>query len=97
MHSTDISDWNIDFIDTGLSSTIGERLMRVRPYVEDEEMFLANYADTLTDAPLDEMIDVFRAARRDRQHAGRAAGVDPPRGGDRRRRVRSPACARSAS
>jgi glucose-1-phosphate cytidylyltransferase len=62
MHSTDISDWNIDFVDTGLSSTIGERLMRVRSYVEDEEMFLANYADTLTDAPLDEMVDRFRGS-----------------------------------
>ena len=28
--STDITDWNITFIDTGLSATIGERLMRVR-------------------------------------------------------------------
>jgi glucose-1-phosphate cytidylyltransferase len=62
MHSTDISDWNIAFIDTGLSSTIGERLMRVRRYVEDEEIFLANYADTLTDARLDEMIEMFRAS-----------------------------------
>jgi len=62
MHSTDISDWNIAFIDTGLSSSIGERLIRVREYVQDEEIFLANYADTLTDAPLDQMIDVFRAS-----------------------------------
>jgi glucose-1-phosphate cytidylyltransferase len=62
MHSTDISDWNIAFIDTGLSSSIGERLIRVREYVQDDEIFLANYADTLTDAPLDQMIDVFRAS-----------------------------------
>jgi glucose-1-phosphate cytidylyltransferase len=62
MHSTDIADWNIAFIDTGLSSMIGERLMRVREHVEGEEMFLANYADTLTDAPLDEMIEAFRAS-----------------------------------
>ena len=60
MHSTDITDWNVTFIDTGLGSSIGERLMRVRPHVEHEEMFLANYADTLTDAPLDELINVFR-------------------------------------
>ncbi|MDT5033567.1 MAG: glucose-phosphate cytidylyltransferase [Actinoplanes sp.] len=59
MHSTDITDWNISFIDTGLHSTIGERLMRVRPLVQDEEVFLANYADTLTDAPLDRLIDRF--------------------------------------
>ena len=30
--------------------------MRVRKHLEDEEMFLANYADTLTDAPLPDMI-----------------------------------------
>jgi len=61
MHSTDITDWNISFIDTGLRSSIGERLMRVRSLVEDEEMFLANYADTLTDARLDQLIDRFRS------------------------------------
>lgn len=59
LHSTDITDWNVTFIDTGLNATIGERLMRVRPHVAGEEMFLANYADTLTDAPLDEMIAQF--------------------------------------
>jgi glucose-1-phosphate cytidylyltransferase len=60
MHSTDITNWKISFIDTGLHSSIGERLMRVRALVENEEMFLANYADTLTDAPLDQLIDRFR-------------------------------------
>ena len=62
MHSTDITDWNISFIDTGLHSTIGERLLRVRPLVENEEMFLANYADTLTDAPLDQLVERFSRA-----------------------------------
>jgi len=59
LHSTDIDDWNISFIDTGLNSSIGERLMRVRHLVQDEEMFLANYADTLTDAPLDKLVERF--------------------------------------
>jgi glucose-1-phosphate cytidylyltransferase len=62
MHSTDITDWNISFIDTGLRSSIGERLMRVRSLVDQEEIFLANYADTLTDAPLDGLIERFRNA-----------------------------------
>jgi glucose-1-phosphate cytidylyltransferase len=62
MHSTDITDWNVSFIDTGLHSTIGERLMRVRALVENEEMFLANYADTLTDAPLDQLVDRFQGS-----------------------------------
>ena len=59
LHSSDITDWSVTFIDTGLKSSIGERLMRVRSYVQGEEMFLANYADTLTDAPLDELIAGF--------------------------------------
>lgn len=56
---TDISDWRITFVDTGLHSEIGERLRRVRRFVEGEEMFLANYADVLTDMPLNDMVDRF--------------------------------------
>jgi glucose-1-phosphate cytidylyltransferase len=62
LFSTDISDWNITFIDTGLHASIGERLMRVRQHVEGDEMFLANYADTLTDAPMNEIIERFAAS-----------------------------------
>ncbi|MEU0541695.1 glucose-1-phosphate cytidylyltransferase [Nocardia sp. NPDC005978] len=57
---SDISDWTITFVDTGVESAIGERLRRVRPHLEGEEYFLANYSDVLTDAPLDEMIEQFR-------------------------------------
>ena len=59
---SDIKDWTITFAHTGLDSPIGERLRRVRKHVEGEEMFLANYADVLTNAPLDSMIDRFRAS-----------------------------------
>jgi len=31
-----------------------------RHFVQDEEIFLANYTDGLTDAPLAEMIDCFK-------------------------------------
>lgn len=60
--SSDISDWEINFIDTGLKSPIGERLRRVRHLLDGEEMFLANYADVLTDAPLDVMVERFAAS-----------------------------------
>ena len=58
---SDIADWRITFADTGLDTTIGERLRRVRHLLEGEEIFLANYGDTLTDAPLDELVETFRA------------------------------------
>jgi glucose-1-phosphate cytidylyltransferase len=59
---TDISDWSITFVDTGQESAIGERLRRVRPHLEGDEYFLANYADVLTDAPMDDVIDQFKAS-----------------------------------
>ena len=43
--SSDLDDWRITFVDTGLHSNIGQRLMRVRKYLEGEKMFLANYSD----------------------------------------------------
>jgi len=63
LFSTDISDWRITFVDTGLNSPIGERLRRVRRFVEDEPMFMANYADVLTDAPLPDIIERFAASQ----------------------------------
>ena len=48
--STDISDWSISFVQTGIDSPIGERLRRVRDHLDGDEVFLANYADVLTDA-----------------------------------------------
>ena len=57
----DIEDWRITFVDTGLRSNIGERLRRVRKFVEGDEMFLANYADGVSDLPLDGYVESFRA------------------------------------
>ncbi|MEO6600210.1 MAG: sugar phosphate nucleotidyltransferase [Polyangiaceae bacterium] len=59
--SRDIDDWRITFVDTGLKSNIGERLRRVRSYVGDDEMFLANYADGLSDLDLEKYIEQFRS------------------------------------
>lgn len=59
--SSDISDWRISFIDTGIDTPIGERLRRVRPFLEDDPEFLANYGDVLTDAPLNDIIGEFLA------------------------------------
>jgi glucose-1-phosphate cytidylyltransferase len=58
---SDISDWKITFIDTGMDTSIGERLRRVRPHLEDDEVFLANYGDVLTDAPMNDIITDFLA------------------------------------
>jgi glucose-1-phosphate cytidylyltransferase len=59
LENNDIEDWKITFVDTGLHSNIGQRLLAARKYLDDDEMFLANYADGLTDLPLTEMIETF--------------------------------------
>jgi glucose-1-phosphate cytidylyltransferase len=58
--ASDIHDWKITFVDTGLSSNIGTRLQAARPFLEGEEMFLANYSDGVSDLPLSDMIEHFR-------------------------------------
>jgi glucose-1-phosphate cytidylyltransferase len=63
LFSTDISDWRVTFVDTGLSSPIGERLRRVRRFVDDQPMFLANYADVLTNASLPDIIERFSRSK----------------------------------
>lgn len=57
---SDLADWRITMVDTGLKSNIGQRLKKVEKYLKDEEMFLANYADGLTDYPLPALIKKFK-------------------------------------
>lgn len=58
--NSDINDWKITFVDTGINSNIGMRLLQVKEYLAGEEMFLANYSDGLTDMHLPSMIDWFK-------------------------------------
>jgi glucose-1-phosphate cytidylyltransferase len=59
---SDISEWRISFVDTGIETSIGERLRRVRHLLDDDDVFLANYGDVLTDAPMDRIVDDFLAS-----------------------------------
>jgi glucose-1-phosphate cytidylyltransferase len=52
----DIDDWRITFVDTGASSSIGERLLAVRRHLAGEDVFLANYSDGVTDLDLNRYI-----------------------------------------
>jgi glucose-1-phosphate cytidylyltransferase len=59
LYNSDISDWTITFVDTGLHSNIGQRLKAVERYLENEDVFMANYSDGLSDLHLPEYIDYF--------------------------------------
>lgn len=58
--ASDIHDWKITFVETGLTSNIGQRLKAVEHIVGNEPEFLANYSDGLTDLSLETQIDHFR-------------------------------------
>jgi glucose-1-phosphate cytidylyltransferase len=64
LFNSDIHDWKITFADTGTTSNIGQRLKAAEPYLEGEEVFLANYSDGLTDLCLPEYIQHFHDQRR---------------------------------
>ncbi len=57
----DIDDWEIQFAETGLHSNLGQRLLAVRDYIGSDEMFLANYADSLSDLDLNGFVGKFKS------------------------------------
>jgi glucose-1-phosphate cytidylyltransferase len=57
--SQDIDDWQITFVDTGLTANVGQRLKAVENHLNDEDVFLANYSDGLSDVPLPKVIETF--------------------------------------
>ena len=61
--NSDIHDWKITFVDTGMQSNIGQRLKAVESHLEGEDEFLANYADGLSDIHLPDAIDSFRKSK----------------------------------
>jgi len=61
--NSDIHDWKITFVDTGIQSNIGQRLKAVAHHLAGEEEFLANYTDGLSDVPLPDVIESFRTRK----------------------------------
>lgn len=59
LYNNDIEDWTITFVDTGLNTNIGQRLAAIKPYLGNDNVFLANYADGLSDLDLNIYLDHF--------------------------------------
>lgn len=58
-----VDEWGdvltVSLVDTGPLTSIGQRLKAVQRYVAGEPVFLANYADGLSDAPLPDIVRVL--------------------------------------
>lgn len=59
LKNRDIHDWKITFVDTGQLASVGERLVQVRELLADDEVFLANYSDALSDLHLPNLLHDF--------------------------------------
>jgi glucose-1-phosphate cytidylyltransferase len=59
--------WEIEFLETGLDASIGERFAAAREAI-DEDVFLTSYGDTLTDADLPTLI-------RNREESGKLGSL----------------------
>ncbi len=59
LFNSDIDDWKITFVDTGTQSNIGQRLFAIKEHLKDDDVFMANYSDGLSDLPLDKYIEHF--------------------------------------
>jgi glucose-1-phosphate cytidylyltransferase len=55
--SSDIDNWNITFVETGIDANVGERLLKVKQHIGKDEWFLANYSDNVCNVPLPTLID----------------------------------------
>jgi glucose-1-phosphate cytidylyltransferase len=62
--SSDIDDWRITFVDTGLNANIGQRFKAVEKHLQGEEVFLANYSDGLSDVDLRMLVEKFQRSNR---------------------------------
>jgi glucose-1-phosphate cytidylyltransferase len=71
---SDVADWRITMVDTGLHANLAERLVAVRRHVENEDVFLANYSDQLSDLDLSNYCEDFMGSK---AHAG-FLSVPPP-------------------
>ena len=60
----DIDDWTITFVDTGLKSNVGMRLKAVQAHLGNEQYFLANYSDGLSDVPLPKLIEMLKESNK---------------------------------
>ena len=65
--ASDIGEWRITFVDTGLHRNVGQRLRAVQKHLAGEELFLATYGDAVTDAPLPQLVANF--SKRDKTGA----------------------------
>lgn len=56
VHDGDCEDWTVHLVDTGLTSQTGERIKRLKPWIEKDENFMLTYGDGVGDINLSNLM-----------------------------------------
>lgn len=59
-HSAPRDDWQVTLVDTGEGATTGERLVRIRPWLSEDEPFCMTYGDGVADIDIARLIEFHR-------------------------------------
>ncbi len=70
----EIEDFKITFVDTGLETLVGERILRCAKYVpESDKDFMVTYGDGVSDVSIDKLVEFHKQQKT----AGTLTGVHP--------------------
>lgn len=58
VHKKITENWNVTVVDTGLSSSTGQRVSRIKNYIEEED-FIVTYGDCLSNIDITKLIDAY--------------------------------------
>ena len=70
---SEIDDFRITFVDTGLESLIGERILRCKEYLSEEENFILTYGDGVSNIDINKLIRFHKKQKT----IGTVTGVHP--------------------
>lgn len=74
VHEQHAEPWRVTLVDTGEQTMTGGRIKRIKPYVQDDEIFCLTYGDGVADVDMAKLLAFHKA------HGGLATltGVQPP-------------------
>ena len=74
VHNNSTDPWTVTLVDTGLSTSTGGRLLRVKNYLKDDEDFCFTYGDGLSDININKLVSFHKEKNR----LATMSGVVPP-------------------
>lgn len=60
-NKNEIEDWKIHLIDTGKDTMTGGRVLRLKPYLEDQDTFMMTYGDGVSDVNIKKLLEFHKS------------------------------------